>query len=118
MDERDHAEPEMGRLLKAGLAAALVGVTAGIAISVYRFEHVGDILALPGYSAPMLAPLGLGALAVGLAIADMIRRDRYRRPAVVFLLGIGSIAIPFLFALVAAFLVAAMVLVALAHAGA
>jgi hypothetical protein len=99
-------------MLKIGLAAALLGVTAGVIIAVVRLKHGGDFLELPGFAPPMVVPVGLGALAAVLAIAEMVSRERYRQPAVVFLLGLTSIATPFLLALA----LGAVVLLAIAAA--
>jgi hypothetical protein len=112
MDEIVYPEVRMSRLLRVGIAAALLGVAAGVLVSVIRIKDGGDILEMPGYSAPMLVPFLLGGLAVVLAIADMLRRDRYRRPAMVFLLGLTSIATPFVIAVA----VGAIVLIAIAAA--
>lgn len=116
IDEFAAPKVRMSPMLRAGIAAALLGVAAGVFVAVIRIKQGGDIFELPGYSHPMLAPFALGGLAVLLAIAEMVRRDSYKRPAIVFLLGLTSVVTPFVIAVAVGAIVVAIVLAAVVSA--
>jgi len=98
----------MSRTLRFGLAAALLGLAAGVAVAMLRIRGLDDVFDMPPFSSPMLAPLGLGALAALLAVVEMMRADRYRVPAGVFALGVAAIASPFVIAIVLGVVAAAI----------
>jgi hypothetical protein len=106
----------MGALLKVGLAAALLGIAAGVLVSVLQIQEFGDLLTVQGFALPALGPLLLGAVAIVVAVIDSVQRERFRPAATIFVLGLAAIATPFLFGFVVVALLVILLLVVIAHA--
>lgn len=106
---------------RIAFAVALLGIAGGVVLSVTHPEAGGivfDELSIAPFATWMLGPIVLGSLATVLAVVDIVRRDAgYARPLLAFVLGLASIATPFLFAIVAGVCVIAVLVLILASLG-
>jgi hypothetical protein len=105
-DVESRSAPTTSLALRLGLASGVIGIVAGVLVAVSRLKTLWHVFELQGYGHAMLAPFALGAIAVGIAVAEYVRSSRLRGPSLVFLSGAGAIASPF----VAGFVLAAMLL--------
>lgn len=106
---------------RIAFAAALIGIAIGVVLSVTQSgagRITFDGISVPPFATWMLGPIVLGCGAAVLAVVDIVRRDAgYKRPLFAFVLGLASIATPFLFAIVATVCVIAMIVLLVVSLG-
>jgi hypothetical protein len=103
----------LGTILKVGLVGSLLGIAAGAVVALATVEELGDLCVVRGFTWLALAPILLGVVGVASAAVDVVRRERYRPAAKVFVLGLAAIASPFLFALLVGALLVLLLISAL-----
>jgi hypothetical protein len=112
MDSAITPRPVWKQPLKVGLAAGLLGIVAGVLVTVLGWQ--GDLLDVPSFTLPMLAPLLLGGAAVLASIYAMVTDEPPKRAAKVFGVGLLAMGTPFVIAIVATALVLAIIIAVLA----
>ena len=114
MESAITTRPVWSPTLKLGLAAGMLGIAAGILVTVLGWQ--GGLFELPGFRLPMLAPLLLGGSAVLVSIYAMEKEEHpLKRPATVFGVGLLAIGTPFLIAIVATAIVLAFIVAVIAQ---
>lgn len=97
MSDEKRADEPTPLLIRIGLAAGLLGIAAGVVVGWRNLDKLGELFKMQNYTNEMLVPLGFAAVAVGCAVAEIIRNDRLTRaPGMVFVAGLGAALAPLL----------------------
>lgn len=96
---------------KLGVISGMLGIVAGVAVTSFQISQGADLLEFPSWSWLMLAPLLLGLLSIAFSITAIVKTNEFKRPAMVFGVGLLAIATPYLIVLFAFTLVIALVAV-------